>query len=174
MKKLFVILCCLMSIMFTGCLTITIPVRRAEMNFDSSKPLNETMDVITYILHEKAFEVESVNEKFGIIYTKWKKINYSNTGMTLIAAATTGTAATYSRYVKLDFKITENGYTVSPREKQVNTINKFAQQSTNEIEIELVPTSNEGKDIQKIVEEINKLLNIEGAINWTIYDNVVQ
>lgn len=174
MRKIIVLCCLFLPIIFTSCLTTTIPVRRAEMTFESAKPTKETIDAITYILNEKSYEIESINDTYGIIYTKWKKTNYSNAGATLFAAAATGTAAKYSRYVKLDFKISENGYTVSPREKQVNTINKFAQQSTNEIEVELLPTSKEGQEIQKLVEEINNLLGITGNVTWNVYDNVVQ
>ena len=174
MRKFFVLGCLFVSILFTGCLTTTIPVRRAEFSFESAKTTKETIDAITYVLNEKSYEIESINDTYGLIYTKWKKTNYSNTGATLFAAAATGTAATYSRYVKLDFKISENGYIVSPREKQVNKINSLAQQSMNELEVELVPTSKEGQEIQKLVEEINKLLGITGSITWIVYDNVVQ
>lgn len=175
MKKIMMaMLGIVMALSIVGCASSTIPVRKAEMSFDSEQPLKNTLDAITYVLNNHSFEIDNVNESYGIVYTKWKKINYSNTGMTIFAAATTGTAAKYSRYVKLDFKASENGYTVSPREKNVNVINKFAQQSTTEVEVELKLDSNEGKDIQKIVDEINDLLGIKGTVEWKIYDNVVQ
>lgn len=174
MRKISVLGYMFLSVLFTSCLSSTIPVRRAEMSFEAPKPTKETIDAITYILNEKSYEIDSINDTYGFIYTKWKKTNYSNTGATLFAAAATGTAAKYSRYVKLDFKISENGYIVSPREKQVNVISKLAQQSTNEIEVELVPTSKEGQEIQKLVEEINGLLGITGSVTWNVFDNVVQ
>lgn len=173
-KTWFAIICIALSLCFVGCLSSTVPVRRAQMNFDSEKSLKDTMDAITYVLHNNSFEIDNVNESFGIIYTKWKKTNYSNAGMTLFAAAATGTAAKYSKYIKLDFKVDKNGYTISPHEKEVSVVNKFAQKSTSEVEVELKLDSDEGKDIQKIVDQINELLNIKDNADWQIYDNVVQ
>ena len=64
------------------------------------------------------------------------------------------------------FRVTDTGYTVSPLYRQEQKSNKFINSSITAVSKAPVKTSEEGKLVIQIVEEINSILKISGEIIW--------
>ena len=170
MKKIKgILLTLLLGISILGC-TTTEYLSKGDVSFPNSVDKQKTMDAIVYVLSENSVGITMVNESFGLIQSDWKQISdmSDNIGRTLALAFASGGGNTYfSEYVKLDFRITDKGYSVTPLYRQ-NSERQTAFATSNTAS-DRAPTK-EGKDGQfvlKIVDEINALLNIEGEVIWT-------
>ncbi len=110
-----------------------------------------------------------VNESFGLIESDWKQTSdmADNIGTTILVGTLTGSNTYYYKFLKLNFRVTDTGYTVTPLYKQENQkSNNLVNSSTTSGNTSPVKTSPEAKLAMEIVDEINSMLKIKGAINW--------
>ena len=159
----------ILSILFVGC-TTTEYLNKGNVSFTTETDKKNAMDAIVYVLSEHGITVSMINESFGLIQTDWKQTSdmEKNLGTTILLGALAGGSNTYFyEYLKMDFRVTDTGYTVSPLYKQEQQKrNAFANSSATAVNKAPVKTSEEGQIVLKIVEEINSMLNINGEIIW--------
>lgn len=167
MKKLLLLLS-IISVLFISC-TTTEYLNKGNVSFSSEIDKKSAMDAIVYVLSEHSIGVQIVNESFGLIQSDWKQTSdmADNIGTTLLLGALSGSNTYYYEYLKMDFRVTETGYTVSPLYKQEQQkSNNLFNSSTTAVNKAPVKTSDEAKVVMKIVDEINSILNVNGEIIW--------
>lgn len=144
-------------------------LEKGNVYFDDGVNQKSAMDAIVYVLSEHGFGIQMINESFGLIESDWKQTSdmTDNIGTTILLGALSGSNTYYYEYLKLNFRITESGYTVTPLYKQEHQkSNNLLNSSTTTGAKAPVKTSDEGKFTMSIVDEINSLLKIKGSINW--------
>ena len=127
------------------------------------------MDTIVYVLSEHGFGIQMINESFGLIESDWKQTSdiADNIGTTILIGALSGSNTYYNRFIKLNFRVTETGYTVTPLSTtESQKSNSLINSSTTSGAKAPTKTSDEGKFAIAIVDEINSMLKIHGSINW--------
>lgn len=174
MKKIFVRIACVLSILSIYCAlalscATTEYLEKGNVTFGSDIDQKSAMDAIVYVLTEHGFGVQMVNESFGLIESDWKQTSdmSDNIGMSILTGTLTGSNTYYYEFLKLNFRVTENGYTVTPlyKQEQQKSNNLFNSSTTAGTKAP-VKTSDEGKFTMEIVDEINSMLKIKGSINW--------
>lgn len=144
---------------------------KGNVTFGPDIDQKSAMDAIVYVLTEHGFGVQMINESFGIIESDWKQTSdmSDNIGMSILAGTLTGSNTYYYEYLKLNFRVTENGYTVTPLYRQdQQKSNNLLNSSTTAVNKAPVKTSDEGKFTMEIVDEINSMLKVQGQIDWQI------
>ncbi len=156
------------SVLSLSCAT-TEYLTKGNVSFENEIDQKTAMDGIVYVLTEHGFGIQMVNESFGLIESDWKQTSdiSDNIGATILAGTLTGSNTYYNEFLKLNFRVTGKGYTVTPLYKQEQQkSNIIANTSTTNGAKAPVKTSDEGKFTMALVEEINALLDINGSINW--------
>lgn len=144
-------------------------LQKGNVSFEDDINQKKAMDAIVYVLSERGFNIQMVNESFGLIESDWKQTSdmADNIGTTILVGTLTGSNTYYYKFLKLNFRVTDTGYTVTPLYKQENQkSNNLVNSSTTSGNTSPVKTSPEAKLAMEIVDEINSMLKIKGAINW--------
>lgn len=132
---------------------------KGTVSFSQQMEKKTVMDAIVYVLSEHSMAVGMVNESFGLLQSEWTQTSDATgkVGKTL-ALGILGIKNNFPQYLKIDFKVTENGYTVIPHHRQ--------ELPKSNIEKAPLAKSDEAKITMKIVEEINALLKIDSQAIW--------
>ena len=144
-------------------------LEKGNVSFGDTIDQKTAMDAVVCILSEHGFGIEKINESFGLIETEWKQTSdlADNMGKTILIGALSGSNTYYYQYMKLNFRITETGYTVTPLSRtESQKSNNLMNSSTTTGGKAPTKTSDEAKIAIAIVEEINSLLKVNGSINW--------
>lgn len=158
----------IISVLFISC-TTTEYLNKGNISFSSEIDKKTAMDAIIYVLSEHGFGVQMVNESFGLIQSDWKQTSdmKDNIGTTILLGTLSGSNTYFYEYLKMDFRVTETGYTVTPLYKQEQQkSNNIFNSSTTTLNQAPGKSSDEGKIVIQIVEEINSILNVNGEIIW--------
>ena len=156
------------SVIALSCAT-TEYLTKGNVSFGKKIEQKTAMDTIVYVLSEHGFGVQMINESFGLIESDWKQTSdlADNIGTTILLGTLSGSNTYFNEFLKLNFRVTEDGYTVTPLYKQEQQkSNRLANTSTTSGAKAPVKTSDEGKFTIALVEEINSMLKIKGSINW--------
>lgn len=172
MKKKLIASLLLGSVFLNSCSSyIVTRLIRQDFLYESSNndTKKKTLDAITYVLMSNGFEIDLVNESFGLVNTKWRQITNAGDfvgGIISSVLSDNGTYNTFEREFSIQIKLTDKGYELLPKMKSITkTNNRYGNTSTDTI-IYPDSTSSEGKLAMKIVQEINNLLNIQNNYRW--------
>ncbi|MGD1816073.1 MAG: hypothetical protein ACPKNR_03485 [Pleomorphochaeta sp.] len=129
------------------------------------------IDIINYSLIDNGFEIESINEKDGIITTKWKDLrtseNTNNELLTLLSLY----QYYYTDALKLSFKINNKGFTVYPNQAKLeSTSHSFLYYHTTNTKTPK-EYSVAGEMTNKIITQINEML---GKTTYFIWEENVE
>lgn len=169
-KSIFIVSLVLLTYGFLAlsCAT-TEYLEKGNVAFEEDMNQKKAMDAIVYVLSERGFNIQMINESFGLIESDWKQTSdmADNIGTTILVGTLTGSNTYYYTFLKLSFRVTDTGYTVTPLYKQENQkSNNLINSSTTSGNTSPVKTSAEAKLAMEIVDEINSMLKIKGSINW--------
>ena len=138
------------AILALSCAT-TEYLEKGNISFGKEIDQKTTMDTIVYVLSEHGFGIQMINESFGLIESDWKQTS----------------DIADNRYLKLNFRVTETGFTVSPLSNtESQKSNSLLTSSTTSGAKAPTKTSDEGKFTIAIVDEINSMLKVSGSIIW--------
>ncbi|MBR3543779.1 MAG: hypothetical protein IKN82_08815 [Treponema sp.] len=172
MKKIFAALCLFACVGFAATAKKTAASKfltKGSVSFSEQMEKKSVMDAIVYVLSEHSMGVAMINESFGLIQSEWAQTSDTadNIGKTLALGMLGGGNTYFHEYLRIDFKVTENGYTVSPHYRQEQQkSNKFLNSSVTAVDKAPLAKSDEAKITMKIVEEINALLKIDSQAIW--------
>ena len=156
------------AILALSCAT-TEYLEKGNISFGKEIDQKTTMDTIVYVLSEHGFGIQMINESFGLTESDWKQTSdiADNIGTTILLGTLTGNNTYYNRYLKLNFRVTETGFTVSPLSNtESQKSNNLMTSSTTSGAKAPTKTSDEGKFTIAIVDEINSMLKVSGSIIW--------
>ncbi len=142
---------------------------KGNVTFAEQKDKKSVMDAIVYVLSEHGMSVSMINESFGLIQSDWSQTSdmEKNLGKTLALGMLSGANTYFYEYLKIDFKVSENGYIITPHYKQEQQkSNNLLNSSVTAVDKAPLRSSEEAQITIKIVYEINNLLQIDSQVSW--------
>lgn len=166
MKKLLLSLTVIFTLLAAGCTTLNV-TKFIEIDYQKEVDKGAVIDAISYVLLDNGFEIENINETYGMITTGWKDLHTEtrNIGLTLLTASKYSSTL-YSDAVKLTFRLTESGYTVYPKQSRISSTSNSLVRSSSSNELTPQENSIAGKLTSKVISEINELIDQPTQIVW--------
>lgn len=127
----------------------------------------KAIDAIAKVLLNNGFDIENINENYGMITTGWKDLHTEgkNIGLTLLTGSR-ASSTIYSDGLKLTFQLTEFGYKVYPKQMRIGNTSNFLAKSSSSNEVKFSEKSIAGKLTIKVINQINALLGQSSQIQW--------
>jgi hypothetical protein len=175
MKKAILVFVIITILVFSSCTTANLTTRYIAMDYEQKFEQKDIIDAITYVLVNNRFEIETINETYGLVTTKWKDLGNlnENLGKSLVLSMlkTLGggptTTIMFRDAVMLTFRLSENKYVVFPQQSSISSESSiFKSNESTSTAFSPTEESSIGQLVNKIITEINNLLGLSVEIIW--------